>query len=213
MCAKCAASLKATPGNYVWHHVEDSKTMQLIRREIHGAARHTGGVAVIRNGGFDRPMNIKLKKGKPVSEETCLRLQAALGCPLSRSFMSFLRENDGAEPETNIFKIAHGNESGVNRFIPASQILRERDRIENIPDKAYPVAWAEGGNYVFIDEGRNGGVFFWDHEMPEHIVELAPSFGAFLDVLKPFDISQIQLKPGQVKRAWIDPEFLKSLNQ
>ncbi|WP_410478191.1 HNH endonuclease [Pseudomonas syringae group sp. J309-1] len=47
--ANKAAGLKGTPDGYVWHHVEDAKTMQLITKEIHNAARHTGGAAVLRN--------------------------------------------------------------------------------------------------------------------------------------------------------------------
>lgn len=50
--ANRAAGLEATPEGYVWHHVEDGRTMQLVPQDIHGAARHTGGSAVIRNGGF-----------------------------------------------------------------------------------------------------------------------------------------------------------------
>lgn len=43
-----------TPEGMVWHHVEDGRTMQLIPRDIHNKVRHTGGSAVIRNGGFDK---------------------------------------------------------------------------------------------------------------------------------------------------------------
>lgn len=158
-------------------------------------------------------MKIKLNKGKAATNEACVALQTALGCELSNSFRSFLRNNDGAEPATNIFKIADKSESGVNRFIPVTEILRERTCIENISKKAYPVAWAEGGNYVIVDEDKNGTVFFWDHEKPEDIVQLAVSFGAFLDLLEPFDIKKIELKPGQVKKVWVDPEFLKRLKK
>jgi hypothetical protein len=158
-------------------------------------------------------MKIKLKNGKPAAEETILALEAALGWRLSDSFKTFLQIFDGAEPETNIFKITEKNEAGVNRFIPASEIWDERTHIENIPKKAYPVAWAEGGNYVFVDEDKDGAVFFWDHEEPEKIVKLTANFGAFLDLLDPFDVKTIKLKPGQVKRAWIDPEFLKGLKK
>jgi RHS repeat-associated protein len=49
-----AVGLDATPAGYVWHHVENGTTMQLIPQDIHNAARHTGGSAVIRNGGFDQ---------------------------------------------------------------------------------------------------------------------------------------------------------------
>jgi hypothetical protein len=154
-----------------------------------------------------------MRNGKPASEASIGALQAALGCQLSDSFAGFLRSNDGAEPETNIFEIGEKNESGVNKFIGANEILKERRHIENLPTRAYPVAWAEGGNYVFVDEGRNGVVFFWDHETPENIIELAPDFGAFLNLLEPFDAKSIQLKPGQVKNVWVDPEFLKRIKK
>jgi len=51
--ANQAVGLKVTPTDYVWHHVEDGLTMQLVPKAIHNATRHTGGAAVIRNGGFD----------------------------------------------------------------------------------------------------------------------------------------------------------------
>lgn len=51
--ANAAVGLDSTPEGYAWHHVEDGKTMQLVPREIHNTVRHTGGRAVIRNGGFD----------------------------------------------------------------------------------------------------------------------------------------------------------------
>jgi hypothetical protein len=52
--ANKAAGLQKTPAGYVWHHVEDGKTLQLIPKTIHNKTRHTGGAAVIRNGGFDK---------------------------------------------------------------------------------------------------------------------------------------------------------------
>lgn len=48
--ANQAVGYPKTPKNMVWHHVEDGTTMQLIPKSIH-ATRHTGGAAVIRNGG------------------------------------------------------------------------------------------------------------------------------------------------------------------
>jgi len=52
--ANQAAGFEQTPEGYVWHHVEDGETMQLVPQDIHNAARHTGGAAIIRNGGFDQ---------------------------------------------------------------------------------------------------------------------------------------------------------------
>jgi len=158
-------------------------------------------------------MKIKLMRGQAASEEAIVALEAELGCRLSDSFRAFVRTYDGAKPEANIFKIGENNDSGVNRFIPVDEISKERAHIENIPAKAYPVAWAEGGNYVFVDEGRNSAVYFWDHELPEETVELAANFEVFLDLLEPFDIKSTKLRPGQIKRVWIDPEFLKRLKK
>jgi hypothetical protein len=157
-------------------------------------------------------MKIRLQNGKPASEEAILALEAVLGCRLSDSFRAFAGAHDGAKPEPNIFRNSDSN-CGVNRFIPVNEIQKERPRVENIPRRGYPVAWAEGGNYVFVDEDSNGAVFFWDHELPEESIELAATFSAFLDLLEPFDISTIQLKPGQVKKVWVDPEFLKRLKK
>ena len=51
--ANVAAGLESTPKGYTWHHVEDGKTMELVPRDLHKSVGHTGGSAVIRNGGFD----------------------------------------------------------------------------------------------------------------------------------------------------------------
>lgn len=52
--ANSAAGLSETPKGYVWHHVEDGKTMLLVPQNVHQATRHTGGAAIIKNGGFDK---------------------------------------------------------------------------------------------------------------------------------------------------------------
>jgi hypothetical protein len=157
-------------------------------------------------------MTVKLEGGKTASQQNILALETGLGCKLSNSLRKFLQEQDGAKPETNIFTIRDKDECSVTSFIPCGEILKERGYIENIPPKAFPVAWAEGGNYVFVDEDKNGVVYFWDHETAKDTA-LAFTFGDFLNLLQPFDISTVKLKPGQVKKVWIDPEFLKRLNE
>ncbi|WP_196479972.1 HNH endonuclease [Burkholderia pseudomultivorans] len=39
------------PDGYVWHHVENVKTMFLIPQDLHNAVRHTGGAAVLQPPG------------------------------------------------------------------------------------------------------------------------------------------------------------------
>ena len=50
--ANAQVGLKHTPVGYVWHHVEDMKTMILIPQDLHslamGGMRHTGGASLIR---------------------------------------------------------------------------------------------------------------------------------------------------------------------
>jgi hypothetical protein len=80
---------------------------------------------------------------------------------LPAELIDFVARNDGAEPETNVFKIGPANESGVNGFIPIKEIVNKMPRIENLPPRSFPVAWAEGGNYVFVNLAADGAVFFW----------------------------------------------------
>ncbi|WP_093177140.1 hemagglutinin repeat-containing protein [Pseudovibrio sp. Tun.PSC04-5.I4] len=52
--ANRAAGFDKTPDGYVWHHHQDGKSLLLVPKNLHNSCRHTGGCAVIRNGGsFD----------------------------------------------------------------------------------------------------------------------------------------------------------------
>lgn len=106
-----------------------------------------------------------------------------------------------------------GKFSGPSRFIAVAEIPKQRTYIENLPERAYPVAWASFGNFVFVDEDKNGAVFFWDHEFPDEPTLLAENFGSFLELLQPFDIDTVELKPGQVEKVWIDPKFADFLKK
>jgi SMI1-KNR4 cell-wall len=138
------------------------------------------------------------------------KLEAAIGHPIGESFRRFVSENDGAEPESNRFEIGDDNGSGVRRFIPVSKILEEREYIDNIPKHAYPIAEDSCGNYVLLDEGKGGQIYFWDHELPddENIIKLADNFDAFLSMLERDDV-EVKLQPGQVISSWEHPDFHK----
>jgi hypothetical protein len=158
-------------------------------------------------------MSINLKQRHRASTEDISNLEAVVQCQLSAQVLRFFNEYDGAVPDSNIFSVAENIESGVNQFIPCNKIPDERGKIENIGSCSYPIAWAEGGNYVCIDENQGGAVFFWDHEAPDLTHKLSSDIQSFLGALRPFDASSVKLAPGQVKKAWIDPEFLKSLSK
>lgn len=50
-------------------------------------------------------MKVKLTKGRTASQDEIAVLQRKLGEQLPSEFIEFVAQNDGAEPETNIFKI------------------------------------------------------------------------------------------------------------
>ena len=157
-------------------------------------------------------MKIKLSEGLAARSTDIELIEKKIGIRFNHDYLEFIRNNDGAKPESNIFSVLDKNESGINRFIPVNEIINQMPLIETLPPRAFPVAWAEGGNYVVVDQDSNGAVYFWDHEQPDSMVKLADSFFSFLDALEPFDISEITLRPGQVKKVWIDPDFLKDIN-
>lgn len=43
------AGLSAMPDGYIWHHHQDTRTMQLIPEDLHEAVRHAGGVAIMKD--------------------------------------------------------------------------------------------------------------------------------------------------------------------
>ena len=117
-------------------------------------------------------MSVEFRKGRSLSEADVSAFEKQVGVELPHDYREFALLHDGAEPDTNIFPIGNGNESGVNRFIPLGETLSERKYIDHVSVKYLPVAWAEGGNYVCLDLER-GGVFFWDHEEPSDDLKLA----------------------------------------
>ncbi|WP_444959735.1 SMI1/KNR4 family protein [Microbulbifer sp. VVAC002] len=158
-------------------------------------------------------MRVKFSKPKAVEERDIDYLAVALGCSMPVDIKDFFLEFNGSKPESNIFKLTKNNSSGVNKLIPVSEVLNERKYLDHVGKGVFPVAVAEGGNYVVIDLDKNQEVYFWDHEEPQNMVKLAGNIYEFLDSLIPFDTNSIELKEGQVESAWIDPEFLKRLKK
>jgi hypothetical protein len=128
-----------------------------------------------------------------------------LGCALPLSYRAFVTKHDGATPESNIFSTS-GNQSEAREFVHVREAASLRTNIEGFPREGIPVAADSCGNYVWLDP-RTGEVFFWDHELEGIGEKIADGFDAFLEGLQPFDAKSIELKPGQVISAWIDPKF------
>jgi len=157
-------------------------------------------------------MKITLTDGMPASKEAVQELEAALGFPISDSFRRFVSQYDGSTPSDHSFPVGEDNASRVRRFIPVSNILEEREYIDNIPVRAYPIADDDCGNYVLLDEGTGGKIYFWDHEFEDdNIIHLADSFDEFLSMLKPYNADP-GAKSTKVKSVWVHPDLQKIID-
>ncbi|MEJ2664941.1 MAG: SMI1/KNR4 family protein [Spirochaetia bacterium] len=164
-------------------------------------------------------MAVKLiKKGKPITLEQLQSIEQLLGGKLPSDFKNFLMENNGGEPEINEFDIPDlKSGSGVSQFLSADEIINKKESMkERFVDEAWPIAQAEGGNYICLVTGKKSGIYYWEHESEaeegrpanfDNLFKVADTFSHFFDALKKFDISKNNLKPGQVKKVWVDPDF------
>ncbi len=157
-------------------------------------------------------MKIRLTNGKAAAPGDIAALQRRIGTSLPSDYLEFIAVNDGARAQSNSFKVGLKNGSDVTGFIQVKEIIKAMSIIEDLPPKAFPITRDSCGNYVYIDQGKNGAVFFWDHEVPES-TRIADRFSSFLEMIEPFDVASVKLKPGQVKSVWIDPEFLKKIRE
>lgn len=157
-------------------------------------------------------MSVTMQNGRAASPQAITALEQILGRALPVDYLAFVAVHDGATPEGNFIAIGPENESTVSGFVPVAEIPREIQRVDGFPPGWCPVAWDASGNYFCLGQ-RDGAVYFWDHEVPEPPKQLVGSFKEFLERLQPFDPRSVQLKPGQVKSAWINPDFLKKLRE
>ena len=96
-----------------------------------------------------------------------------------------------------VFRTSNGEEYGTIRK------LGKTLPSELVNSPYVPFACDDCGNYFVQNSGL---VAFWDHETSE-ITVLARSIDEFLKGLT--EPQTVTLKPGQLKSAWIDPEFAK----
>ncbi len=148
-------------------------------------------------------MAIKLEKCSPATESEIAEAEQQLGEKLPVDYRTFLLEFNAAIPEDNVF--GKDLNVSVERFIPVGKIATHTENVDGFPNEAVPIAEAPSGNFVYFKKG-SPKVYFWDHEI-DCDKELASSFSEFLNALNPFDMDSVQLKPGQVKSVWVDPDF------
>jgi hypothetical protein len=148
-------------------------------------------------------MIVKLMESKPAKIEEIKETERQLGCVFPQDYHEFLLKYNGSVPESNVFR--NDLIVSVDSFIPVAEIGPISMEIEGFPFDAFPIAEVPSGNFVYLRK-NSFDVFFWDHEI-EKEKKLASSFTEFLEGLRVFDDNSIQLKPGQVKSVWVDPDF------
>jgi len=97
-----------------------------------------------------------------------------------------------------VFRTAGGEEYGVIRALQGNLPIDLNKLLE-------PFAEDSCGNYFVL---RAGFVYFWDHETGDTTF-LAASIDQFIEAL--VAPTPVKLREGQVKSAWINPEFAKKL--
>lgn len=149
-------------------------------------------------------MTIQMEKYEGASAEEIRKVEHDLEVSFPTDYREFLLKCDGATPEENV--IENDVNVSVDRFIPVSELGKRAAGVEGLPQDALPIAEAPSGNFIYLRRS-DFSVRYWDHEIESGDKELAASFDAFMQKLVPFDINSIQLQPGQVESAWVDPDF------
>lgn len=150
-------------------------------------------------------MSVKIPKTNGASHYDINQCEQKLGVKLPEDYVNFLLDHDGAKPESNTFLIKN-YDGGIASFIPIGEIKSCRDGAEGFPRNMIPIGRDDGGNLIYLSP-LNGGVYFWDHETQDLECKIADNFTAFLAILKPFDLSQVKLKPGQLTSMSTKPDF------
>lgn len=172
------------------------------------------------------------KPNRSVNSIAVKELEAIIGKKLPADYRAFLLEFNGGRPENNVFPVPEDRTSaGVDRFYgllgkrESGDLLFQRQLLlDRMPKDMLPIGDASCGNCICLSFRSDsfGNVFFWDHELEplggtdvsfSNLFRVGNSFHDFFSNLQQFDPSQVQLKPGQVKKVWIDPEFLNEQQQ
>jgi hypothetical protein len=139
----------------------------------------------------------------PAAElEAAERDLAELGHPIPPSYREFLTQQDGGTPVKDRFSFEHEDRTlneVVEEFLgvgakaaPAMNLVRTARILgDRVPRGVLAIADDAFGNHICLDgrDGRDGPVYFWDHEYegdpPDqaNLYEIAPDLETFLSLL------------------------------
>ncbi|BEV00641.1 SMI1/KNR4 family protein [Novosphingobium olei] len=150
-------------------------------------------------------MTIHIPKMPSPSAAALSDLESWLGQQLPATYVEFVRNHDGAEPQENSL-VTNENEVALSRFISVNEAAKLAEQIDGFPVGVIAFAEDSCGNYFYV-EPRSGSVRFWDHEVESEDEVVASDVSGLIAKLTPFDMTKVKLTPGQVKRVWVDPSF------
>ncbi len=176
-------------------------------------------------------MPIKITRDpKLLNEDDIHTIEAELGMGLPDDYRDFLLQYNGGDPEPNVFAVSGEVKCasvnlfyGVRDSAQRDDLLTARHRmLERMPGHMIPIGDLSCGNLMCVSLARRdyGYVYFWDHELEaeeneqpsyENLFKIADSFSAFWNGVRESDPGEIELKEEQIEGAWIDPDFLKEL--
>ncbi len=176
------------------------------------------------------PVKISRANGR-LDRDQIKRVEKLIGDPFPDDYRTFLLQTNGGDPEANRVETMDRVQSlrirsffGVVGQQRDDDLLHNRDGYEGrLPAGVVAVADDDSGNLICLSLRSDdfGGVYLWDHEMEAdegcepsfanmHLI--AHSFHELLDRIEPFDPSS-NLKEGQVKSVWVDPDFLREMGE
>jgi cell wall assembly regulator SMI1 len=162
---------------------------------------------------------VKIKStNPPATPEAISEFERLCGFSLPSDYRDFLQRHNGGEPTPDAFPISPSfGDGSIGMFFglhDGDDSLADayRDRFDSVPAHMIPIADDGCGNFICMSlaETNCGSISFLDHETDIHH-PVASSFITLLSAL--YEPPPVQLKPGQVKSVWIDPDFLASLNK
>lgn len=148
-----------------------------------------------------------------------------IGFDFPVSYVRFLERYNAARPVQNIVRLNHAFCEGfmIDTFygITQDRLTNLNDNLDvyddRIPGGYVPIAYTEGGNLVCMSP-VDQSIVYWDHdddllidEEKTGLLPIAESFEAFLEMIEPYDGSDVDLSGYTVRSVWIDPDFLKGL--
>lgn len=172
-------------------------------------------------------MDIVSNKG--FNENSLIAFSNRIGYALPNDYIDFLRDHNGGYVKNSIcayYKKGEQKFHLTSLFGLGSEddLLTQFETYKNrIPSTCIPIGRDAGGNLVCLNLSKDnyGNVYFWDHEEElkyedgeitiNDLYSIAGTFSEFLDSIKIDEESPLDHEGYKVKKVWVDPDFLKEL--